>query len=254
MARVTTRKNILITGASSGLGAGMARLFAAQGRHLALTARRTDRLDALAAELMAAHPELTIVTRSLDVNDHEQVFEVFEDCADALGGLDRVIVNAGLGKGARIGSGRFDANRDTVVTNLVAALAQCEAAMSHFYAAGAGHLVVMSSIQAVRGMPRGMAAYAASKAGVAALAEGIRADCVGKPISVTTLMPGYIRSEMTDRINPPPRWKADADAGCRALVAAIEREVASAVVPAWPWRPIAFGLRRLPLRVVRRIV
>jgi short-subunit dehydrogenase len=251
---VTTRQKILITGASSGLGAGMARLFAARGRSLALTARRTDRLDALAAELTSAHPGITVVTRRLDVTDHDRVFDVFRDCAEALDGLDRIVVNAGLGKGAPIGKGRFDVNRDTVMTNFVAALAQCEAAMEQFYAAGTGHLVVMSSIQAVRGMPRSMAAYAASKAGLAALAEGIRADCVGKPINVTTLLPGYIRTEMTERIARPPRLMVDTDTGCRALVAAIERETAEAIVPAWPWRPIGFALRRLPLRMVRKLV
>jgi NADP-dependent 3-hydroxy acid dehydrogenase YdfG len=254
MTRVTTRTKILITGASSGLGEGMARLFAERGRSLALTARRTDRLAALAAELRSAHPGTTVVTRELDVNDHERVFEVFRDCAEALGGLDRVVVNAGLGKGAPIGRGRFDANRDTVLTNFVAGLAQCEAAMEHFYAAGDGHLVVISSIQAVRGLPRGMAAYAASKAGIAALAEGIRADCIGTPINVTTLLPGYIRTEMTARLKQPPRLMADTEAGCRVLVAAIEREISSAVLPTWPWRPIGFALRRLPLRVVRRLV
>jgi NAD(P)-dependent dehydrogenase (short-subunit alcohol dehydrogenase family) len=126
--------------------------------------------------------------------------------------------------------------------------------MELFYAVGDGHLVVMSSIQAVRGMPRGMTAYAASKAGVAALAEGIRADCVGKPINVTTLLPGYIRSEMTARIKNPPRLMVDTETGCQALVSAIEREGSSAAVPAWPWKPIGFALRHLPLRVVRRIV
>ena len=251
---MTTRQNILITGASSGLGAGMARLFAARGRDLALTARRTDRLDALAAELTAAYPGIRVVTRKLDVTDHERVFEVFRECAEELDGLDRVIVNAGLGKGAPIGRGRFDVNRDTVQTNFVAALAQCEAAMEHFHAVGDGHLVIVSSIQAVRGMPRAMAAYAASKAGIAALAEGIRADCIGTPIKVTTLLPGYIRSEMTERVSPPPKLMVDTETGCRAMVAAIEREVAEAPVPGWPWRPIGFALRHLPLRVVRRLV
>jgi short-subunit dehydrogenase len=251
---VTTRTNILITGASSGLGEGMARLFAERGRNLALTARRADRLETLAGELRAKHPDIAIVAKQLDVNDHDQIGEVFRDCDVALGGLERVIVNAGLGKGAPIGSGRFDVNRDTVATNFIGALAQCEAAMELFYAAGAGHLVVMSSIQAVRGMPRGMAAYAASKAGVAALAEGIRADCLGTPINVTTLMPGYIESEMTDRLKQKPRLMVDTATGCRALVAAIEREVDVAVLPAWPWKPIGFALRRLPLRAVRRLV
>src|SRR5680860_382466 len=127
------RKNTLITGASAGLGAGMARIFAANGHNLALTARRVDRLEALKAELEVAQPAIEVVEHGLDVNDHDAVFEIFKQAASDLGGLDRVIVNAGLGKGGRIGTGKFAANRETAMTNFVAALAQCEAAMEHFY-------------------------------------------------------------------------------------------------------------------------
>ncbi|HEV7205768.1 MAG TPA: SDR family NAD(P)-dependent oxidoreductase [Jatrophihabitans sp.] len=134
------RRRILITGASSGLGAEMARQFAAKGHDLALCARRLERLEELRAEIRAAHPERTVVIRNLDVDDHDDVFTVIRGLADELGGLDRVIVNAGLGKGAPVGTGRFDVNRQTVTTNLVSALAQCEAAMEHFRAANAGHL------------------------------------------------------------------------------------------------------------------
>ena len=104
------RQNILITGASSGLGAGMAREFAARGRNLALCARRTDRLETLKAELLAAHPGIKVSLRALDVNNHVQVFEVFRDFAAEFGTLDRVIVNAGMGKGASLGTGYFHAN------------------------------------------------------------------------------------------------------------------------------------------------
>lgn len=83
------RTNVLITGASSGLGAEMARQLAAQGHHLALTARRVDRLEALAAEITAAHPEVQVVVHALDVNDHDQVFAVFKAAIGDLGGLDR---------------------------------------------------------------------------------------------------------------------------------------------------------------------
>ena len=103
-ARVT-RQKILITGASSGLGAGMARSFAAKGRDLALCARRTDRLDELKAELSQQHPGIKIAVAQLDVNDHEQVPKVFGELSDELGGTDRIIVNAGIGKGAKLGSG-----------------------------------------------------------------------------------------------------------------------------------------------------
>jgi short-subunit dehydrogenase len=165
-----------------------------------------------------------------------------------------VIVNAGLGKGGRVGTGRFDANRETAMTNFVAALAQCEAAMEIFYAAGAGHLVVVSSMSAFRGMPGSMTAYAATKSGVATLAEGIRSDCLGEPIRVTTLYPGYIRSEMNEHVEQAQRLMVGTETGCRALVAAIEKEPAEAEVPAWPWKPIGYALRHLPLQVVRRMV
>jgi short-subunit dehydrogenase len=248
------RTNILITGASSGLGEGMARLFAAKGHHLALCARRVDRLERLQASLVAAHPDVQVSIRALDVNDHDQVFEVFRAFVDDLGSVDRVIVNAGLGKGARIGTGRFDANRQTAMTNFVAALAQCEAAMEIFYQANAGHLVVISSISAMRGMPGAITTYGASKAGLAALAEGIRSDVLGKPIEVTTLFPGYIRSEMNERVAHKVRFMVDTEAGCRAMVAAIDKEVATAEVPTWPWRPIGFVMRHAPLRQVRKLM
>ena len=168
------RKNVLITGASSGLGAGMARILAAKGHNLALTARRVDRLEVLKAEIEAAHPDVEVVAHALDVNDHDQVFAVFKQAIRELGGLDRVIVNAGLGKGGRIGTGKFYANKETAETNFVAALAQCEAAMEHFYERKAGHLVVISSVSAMRGLPSAITTYAATKAAVAHLAEGIR--------------------------------------------------------------------------------
>lgn len=248
------RTNVLITGASSGLGEGMARLFAAKGHNLALCARRVDRLDELRGSLVEAHPGVLVSIRALDVNDHDQVFEVFRAFADDLGSLDRVIVNAGVGKGARIGSGRFDANRQTAMTNFVAVLAQCEAAMEIFYRANAGHLVVISSISAMRGMPSAMTTYGATKAGAAALAEGIRSDVLGKPIKVTTLFPGYIRSEMNERVAHKVRFMVDTETGCRALVAAIEKEVATAQIPMWPWKPIAFIMRHAPLGQVRKLM
>jgi short-subunit dehydrogenase len=248
-----TRTNIVITGAASGLGAGMARLYAGMGRNLALCARRTDRLERLRDELTAAHPAIAVHVRQLDVNDHAAVFEVFRAFRGDLGGLDRVIVNAGLGKGQPIGTGRFDANLQTAQTNFVAALAQCEAAMEVFREQRAGHLVVISSMSAMRGLPRNLTTYSATKAGVAALAEGIRADVHGTPIRVSTVYPGYIRSEMNERVTRRVPFMVDTETGCRALVAAIERERPQARVPAWPWRPLGTVMRFLPLRWVARM-
>ena len=173
------RKTILITGASSGLGEEMARQFAALGHDLALAARRTDRLETLKAEIAERHPGVRVEMRALDVNDHDQVFEVFRAFRGDFGRLDRVVVNAGVGKGVRLGTGGFDANRETAMTNFVAALAQVEAALEIFRDQDAGHLVVISSMSAMRGMPKAGTTYAATKAAVAHLAEGVRADVMG---------------------------------------------------------------------------
>ena len=101
------------------------------------------------------------MVEELDVNDNDAVFRVFDECAEALGGLDRIVVNAGLGKGASIGKGYFEANRQTAMTNVVGALAQCEAAMQQFRAANAGQLVVVSSVSSRRGCRGAMTTYAA---------------------------------------------------------------------------------------------
>ncbi|HEX6244212.1 MAG TPA: SDR family oxidoreductase [Polyangiales bacterium] len=246
------RKNILITGASSGLGAGMAREFAKRGRNLALCARRTERLEELKRELEQSAPGIKVAIRALDVNDYEQVFEVFRAFRDDLGGLDRVIVNAGLGKGQPLGTGYFYANRKTAETNFVAALAQCEAAVEIFRKQQSGHLVTISSMSAMRGMPKNLTTYAATKAGLAALSEGIRADLMRTPIKVSTVYPGYIRSEINEKVKNTP-FMVDTVTGCRALVAAIEKEKAESYVPSWPWAPIGFLMKRLPLRVVARM-
>jgi short-subunit dehydrogenase len=85
----------------------MARAFAAKGRDLALCARRIDRLDELRDELTQRYPNVTVAVAALDVDDHEQVPKVFAELSEALGGIDRIIVNVGIGKGARLGSGKL---------------------------------------------------------------------------------------------------------------------------------------------------
>ncbi|MEV7551003.1 SDR family oxidoreductase [Amycolatopsis sp. NPDC089917] len=245
------RKNILITGASSGLGEGMARQYAARGRNLALAARRVDRLDALAAELKKAYPGITVVTRKLDVNDHDQVFTVFEEFREELGSLDRVIVNAGLAKGQPMGSGRFDANRQTLQTNFLAAAAQIEAAVGIFRKQKEGHLVVVSSFSALRPFPGNMTAYAASKTGVSALAEGTRIELMKTPIKVTQLLPGFIESGMNEDISKIP-LATKAEPGAQAMVKAIESESAKAFVPSWPWTLLAKVFRFVPVSVLKK--
>lgn len=243
------RKNILITGASSGLGAGMAREFAKQGCNLALCARRLDRLLELKRELEGSVPGIRVWIRELDVTNDAQVFEIFQAFRDDMGSIDRVIVNAGIGSGAPIGKGGFLENKRTIETNFLAALTQCEAAMVHFRQQSSGHLVIISSMSAMRGLRGSMTAYSASKAGVAAMAEGIRADVLRQPsIKVSTIYPGYISTELNARAAPAKTpFIVDAAKGCRLLVSAIENEPATACVPWWPWAPLGFLIKRLPL-------
>ncbi len=248
------RKTILITGASSGLGAEMAKQFAARGHDLALCARRTEKLEALREEIRAAHPDVRVEVRALDVTDDDQVFEVFRGFNADFGSIDRVIVNAGLGKGAPIGTGRYDANKETAMTNFVAALAQTEAAMEIFRAQNAGHLVMISSMSAVRGMPKTLTTYAATKAAVAHLAEGLRVELHGKPIKVTVLYPGYIRSEMNEKVAQSTPMMASTEKGVRAIVAAIEKEKDAAYVPPLPWAPLSFVMRHAPIPLLRKLI
>ena len=246
-------KTILITGASSGLGAEMARQFAALGYDLALCARRVGQLNRLRTEILGDQRETRVEVRPLDVDDHHAVFEVFRGFRADFGTIDRVVVNAGIGRGAPLGTGRFEDNRATAMTNFVAALAQMEAALEIFRDQGFGHLVVISSLSAARGMPRNITTYAATKAGVAHLAEGVRAELAGSRIKVSVIYPGYIRTEMNESYRNAP-FIVPAEKGVAAIVEAVEKEKPHAQVPAWPWVPIGFGLRHLPLPLARRLM
>ncbi len=246
------RKNILITGASSGLGYTMARMYAEQGRNLALCARRVERLEELKAEIASISPDIVVSIRPLDVNDHDQVFEVFKLFADDLGHLDRVIVNAGMGMGAPLGTGYFHANKQTATTNFVSAIAQCEAALELFRAQNHGHLVTISSVSAMRGFRRAMTVYAATKAALTNLSEGIRVDLLGTPIKVTTIHPGFIRSEINEKVENA-LFMVDTETGCKSILKAIEKEGANSFVPSWPWELLARVMKVLPLSIVKKM-
>ena len=249
---MTIRRNILITGASSGLGKGMAIEFAKQGCNLALCARRFENLESLRNELLEINANIQVFIRSLDVNDHDAVFDMFNDFKEDMGQVDRVIVNAGMGKGASIGTGYFHANKQTAITNFVSALAQCEAAMAIFRAQNSGHLVTISSISAVRGFRRAMTVYAATKAGLTSMTEGIRMDVMHTPINVSCIHPGFIRSEINEKVEKVS-FIVDTDVGCRALVKAINKEKANAYVPSWPWALLHWVMRIAPASSIRKM-
>ncbi|OYU44997.1 MAG: short chain dehydrogenase [Burkholderiales bacterium PBB4] len=231
--------NILITGASAGLGLGMAREFAASGHNLALCARRLDQLELIRAELLREHPAITVLVKQLDVSHHADVSTVFKAFNQEIGKIDRIIVNAGIGKGQPFGTGRFDANLACAQTNFIGALAQCDAAMEIFRTQKYGHLVTVSSMAAFRGQPRSAVTYAATKAALSSMSEGLRLECRGTRIRVTSKRQPFEVDERT---------------GSRAMVKEIEREVAEACVPGWPWTLIGFVLKHAPLPLLNKMV
>ena len=245
------RKTILITGASTGLGEGMARVWAAKGCHLALCARRTEKLVQLQSELLASHPDIQVVVRALDVCKYDQVFDVFRDFRAELGTLDRVVVNAGMGSKMAIGHGDFASNRQAAETNFVAAIAQCEAAMEIFRAQNSGHLVLMSSVSGVRGFRGPLNVYAATKAAVASLAEGLQLDTRGTPIRVSSILPGYILTDINREVKNAP-FRVDLETGVKALVKAIDSEKRRSYVPWWPWTPLSYLLKAMPFGLFAR--
>lgn len=251
---MTDRTTILITGASSGLGEGMARRWAAAGKNLTLCARRLDRLEELRDELVAANPSIRVAVRELDVADGAAVERVFAELDDELGGIDRFVLNAGLGKGASLGTGKAHANRETAMVNAVGTLNQAEAAMEIMRPRDAGHLVFISSVSGLRGMPKAQNTYGATKAFVSALAQGLYAelDSAGSGITVTDILPGYIRTDINRSVKTS--LMTEFEPGVDALVKTIDDEPVRALVPAKPWKAIGPLLTALPEKVSRRFV
>lgn len=246
------RQRILITGASAGLGSEMARIWARQGRDLALCARRVGELHRLRDALLTERPGLRISVHPVDVLDHDAVDAAFGEAAAEHGGLDRVVVNAGVAQGGALGLDQAAGNRTTARTNFLGAVHQAEAAVRVFRATDAGHLAFVSSMSALRGMGGGMSVYAATKAGVSALAEGLRSDLWDTGIRVTAVHPGYIRTDLVEHFDRP-LLVTGVQRGAASIVAAVERERPRAYVPAVPWAALALPMRVLPLGLYRRI-
>ena len=243
-------RSMLITGASSGIGAAVARELARHGWNLALSSRRRDELEALAAELRARYPALCIHVAVHDVTDFAASDGLMDSAAAALGGLDAVFVNAGIGLGGRIGGKSFDKQRRTIETNLLGAMAVTDAAVRRFRTYGGGHVIGTCSVAAFRAVP-GNVAYSVSKIGFASYLEGLRAEAWRDRIHVTVLYPGFVKTPIVEGVARTP-FAIEADAAARLIVRAVERKAARAVVPRWPWTLMRWVMPWIPARLMAR--
>ncbi len=177
---------------------------------------------------------------------------MFREFDDELGGLDRVIVNAGLGKGQPLGTGYFHANVQTARTNFLGALAQSEAALELFRPRNAGPVVLISSGECdARHAPQPHHVRGVEGRGCGARrghARGPREDWHRRQHHLPRLHPFGDQREGEE-----VPFIVDTETGCRALAAAIEKEPHKAYVPAWPWLPVSMAMKVLPLSVVSRM-
>jgi NAD(P)-dependent dehydrogenase (short-subunit alcohol dehydrogenase family) len=234
---------VFITGASSGIGAALAREYAARGAVLGLLARRREQLDQLIATL--PHPERHRAY-ALDVTDHAALARAAQDFIAAHGGADVVIASAGISHGTLTERPEdlplFASVFATNVNATIATFAPFIAAMKS--GAGARRLVAIGSVAGVRGM-KGAGAYCASKAAVHSYCESLRLEMRPYGIRVVTIAPGYIDTPMTSNNRFPMPFLMPADRFAARAADAIAAGVSFRVIP-WQMGLAARLLRVLP--------
>ncbi|HKB81562.1 MAG TPA: SDR family NAD(P)-dependent oxidoreductase [Thermoanaerobaculia bacterium] len=203
-------KTIVITGASSGIGAAIARRFGADGHNLVLAARRAATLNAVAREV-SSH----VVTICADVTRRADVNRLCDEALRAFGAIDVWINNAGRGIARpvlELTDGEFD---EMMAVNVKSALYGMQAVVPHFMARGEGHLINMSSFLARVPIATHRSAYNAAKAALNALTANVRLDLAVKVpgIHVSVVMPGLVATEFARNAlgstgGPPPQWVA----------------------------------------------
>ena len=246
---MSTSKSVLITGATRGLGAHLARHFAARGYRLALTGRKQEDLDKLGAELEGQAAQ--IVLETLDVAEFDSIAPVIRRCAQRLDGLDIVVVNAGVGHVTPAGRGHLDLIRQTIDVNLTAAVATSEAAIELFREQGRGQLVGISSLAGIRGLPKS-GIYSATKAAFSRYLQAVRVETRREPIVVTDLAPGYIDTDL-NRSRASRPFLVTAEKGTEIMADLIERQVSFRYVPPWPWTLVAQVIKWLPDSVIAKM-
>jgi short-subunit dehydrogenase len=194
-------RKALVTGASSGIGAALAKKLAARGIEVWLAARRADALDKVIEEIEKAGGRAHKLV--LDVAQLDATYERLTTLDKESGGMDLVVANAGIGgelASHNVAETPWEATRDLFQVNLLGATATLSPFIPRMLERGHGHLVGVSSIAADVPMPRG-AAYGASKAGLTFWLESLDIELRSKGVAVTIVHPGFVKTPLTDQIN-----------------------------------------------------
>jgi short-subunit dehydrogenase len=230
----------LITGASSGIGRALALRLARRGVGLVVAARRTALLDTLVEEIERAGGRAEAL--ALDVEDYDRTEALVREHAERRR-FDLVVANAGTGALTPAHRPDWPTVRRIMVTNYVGAAATLYGALPSMLAAGRGHLVGVSSPAGLgRSLP-GMSAYSSSKSGFTTLLEGLAIDLVPRGIQVTTVLPGYVRTELTSKNRFRMPFIVEADTAAAHIEAAIATGARFCSFPL----PITLFTRALPL-------
>ena len=237
---------VFITGASSGIGAALAKAYAARGAECALLARRVEALESLRRSLPNADAHRTF---AVDVTDANGLANAAASYINACGVPDIVIANAGISAGTDTGDpSDLAVFRRIIETNLIATVATFTPFVKAMKEApgpdGGRRFVVMASVAGVRGLA-GSGAYSASKAAAIAYAESLRIELRDTPIRVVTIAPGFIATPMTARNPYPMPFLMPVDRFAECAVRAIARGKSFAVIP-WQMAWVARVLRVLP--------
>jgi short-subunit dehydrogenase len=240
---------VFLTGASSGLGAALARLYARQGAQLGLFARRADALSAVARSL-ATSPTPLIYTG--DVRDEVALREAASDFLAQQGSVDIVIASAGISVGTLTEYPEDNsAFRAIFDTNVLGMLYTFQPFVASMRAARQGKLVGLASVAGFRGLP-GAAAYSASKAAAISYLESLRVEMAGSGVRVITICPGYVATPMT--ANNPYRmpFLLSADRAAVLIARAIAKGRRFYVLP-WQMRWVGRVFDALPRGLYDRV-
>ena len=234
--------SILITGASSGVGAALAVRLARHGGRLALTARRKDRLEEVGEQVRRAGGRPLLLEG--DVRDLPRTRELAAQISAEQGPVEVAFLNAGLGGPTSLTRFSADKVRYMFEVNVFGVVNWLEPLLPDMISRGKGVLAVTSSLASVRGIPTG-GAYSATKAAVSTLMESLRADARGRGLQVSIIEPGFFKSELTEKNKFPMPFLLETEEAARI----IEQEVAEGnerIRFPWQLSGVMSALRYLP--------